>query len=178
MGSAHSRESAATTLTIVTECPICTCENVAGVRLGCEKSDHVLCFPCALRTVRGELGPRSTQVRCPLCLAATPAEVASLPTTTIAAVVTWSRRPRVTPAMTSDLRPVSEEESARFFQKHATSRVDPPPMHSVPVDPSLPQGLFKRCPQCGTGVIRARGHHCHHISPAKGSERGGCLNCG
>ena len=29
------------------------------------------------------------------------------------------------------------------------------------------------CPGCGTGVVHARGHHCHHISPGTG-----CLTCG
>jgi len=34
-------------------------------------------------------------------------------------------------------------------------------------------GQHKTCPGCGIGILRERGHHCHHIAPGTG-----CPSCG
>ena len=149
-------------------CPVCADDgpSLPGVRTGCGVSigsvPHSLCLSCALRHVRAELIPGARTVRCPQCIVDRSA--GALTVAAVAEIAAWSRLAG-RPDATGPLRPLSDDELARHSAMVAAES-------RRAVEEALPAGLFKRCPSCGTGVIRARGHHCHHISPGTG-----CLNC-
>ena len=167
-------------------CAICASDGLPGVRTGCGASaggaPHALCLSCALRHVRAELLPGAKAIRCPQCLADRGS--GALSAAAVAEIAAWSRIAGRADAV-GPLRPLSDDELARH-----TAMVS-----AAAVEDALPTGLFKRCPNCGTGVVRARGHHCHHseaeerdeeeegavlhpsLCPPAVSPGTGCLNC-
>ena len=141
-------------------CPVCADDGspaLPGVRTGCGTTaaggaQHALCLSCALRHVRAELLPGATAIRCPQCLADRGS--GTMTVAAVAEIAAWSRLPG-RPDATGPLRPLSDDELARHAAMVAAEE-------RRAREAALPEGLFKRCPSCGTGVIRARGPHCHH----------------
>lgn len=162
------------TLHLTHPCPVCfDDEHPAGVSMGCGSGEHALCMPCALRSVRGELLPGAIVVRCMPCLSS--GATRAINPTAVREIALWSRSARADAV--NDLRLMSDDELARFSAIHSrASRGDASRTISTTPDTlerGIPTGLYKLCPNCGTGVQRPRGHHCHHISPGSG-----CANCG
>jgi hypothetical protein len=158
---------------IIEECPVCRDDDVAGVAMGCGSAaaagsvPHALCMPCALRLLRAELTPDARLLRCAVCLASAPPAARPVGEAAFAEVAAWSRVPGRAGAA-GDLRPMSDGELARFArlveaQAQAAAR--------AARENALPEGTFVRCPGCGTGVQKPRGHHCHHVSPGTGCAK-------
>ena len=156
-------------------CPLCGCDTTPSLSLRCTAPSahsqfpkpHAVCMRCALNVVRSELTPVAKCVRCPLCVGDGVLGV-PLSEAALLEMAAWSRVPGRPDAMGA-LRPLSDDELVRaraIFSAAAAAIAAaaalPPPEH-----------LFKRCPGCGQGVQKPRGHHCHHISPGTG-----CAGCG
>jgi hypothetical protein len=156
----------------VTECPVCFSDNEDSVNLGCPLA-HVICLGCALRTIRSELTPEATMVRCPCCRVSQPPVETPMSEAAVDEVAAWSRHPTLGPRSDGDLRPLGPGELARFAQIEAERCA------AASEAAPLPEGVFKRCPgrhadgsPCGEGIQHPRGHACHHIKPGTG-----CPSC-
>ena len=166
---------------VVPECPLCAERGVHGVDLGCA-AGHALCMECILRTIRLELAPGSTMVRCPCCRVGPPPP-ADVPVAeaAVAEVAAWSASAaREAGAALGALRPLGADELARFARIEAARRAREEAARRAETEAALPEGAFKRCPghhaggaPCGEGIQHPRGHACHHIKPG-----GGCPSCG
>ena len=162
---------------VLAECPLCLDEGAPGVALGCP-GGHEVCNTCALRTVRAELVPGATMVRCPRCLhgggAAAAAPVAEA---AVAEVAAWSADPSRVATAVGDLRALGPDELARFArveaERRARAEAEAARRAAEAAAAPLPEDAFKRCPGCGEGIQHPRGHACHHIKPGTG-----CPTCG
>lgn len=158
-------------------CPICAGDDMPLLTSGCGSSSgsaHAACFPCSLRHVRLELTPGAQRVRCPQCLA--DGLNGDMSEETLAAVAAWSRQPGREDA-TGAMRPLPEgplfhAALAESDRPHASSGDDASDGIGMAEEAVL-SGEHKQCPGCGIGILRERGHHCHHVAPGTG-----CPGCG
>ena len=170
---------------VVPECPVCAACDSPGVRLGCA-AGHALCLECLLRTVRSELTPGATMVRCPVCRATAPPVHAPVAEAAVAEVAAWSASPARTgglaaAAAAGPLRPLAADELvARFARIEADRARQSEAAQRAEAEAALPEHAFKRCPgrradgaPCGEGIQHPRGHACRHIKPGSG-----CPTCG
>lgn len=169
-------------------CPICADDEVLLITTNCGFADsHAACHSCLLRHIRSELVPNATCVRCPQCLAN--GRISAVSEETLAAVAEWSRRPD-RPSPVGVLRPLPEGPLFRAANAAAdletrelcdsvaamalvgTTSTEAEASTGSTIQESL-SGQHKTCPGCGIGILRERGHHCHHIAPGTG-----CPSCG
>ena len=162
-------------------CPVCDRPDSAmpSLPLRCRKA-HAMCMECALHTLRQELKPTAVCIRCPVCLAADAPNAPPKPVDlgAVLELAAWSRSSaRPAAPASSALRPMGDEEVMRVREISARSAAAAAAAAAAASAPAQeappPEHLFRRCPGCGTGVQKPRGHHCHHISPGTG-----CTNCG
>ena len=160
-------------------CPICAGDDASLLASGCGSSAgsaHAACLACLLRHVRLELFPGAQRVRCPQCLA--DGLRGDMSEGALDAVAAWSRQPGRADA-TGELRPLPEgplfhaalAESDRPRPSSGDDAGDGTEKDEDSEDVLI--GAHKQCPGCGIGILRERGHHCHHVAPGTG-----CPGCG
>lgn len=162
----HGAMTAGGQAVLLRECPICADDGgaVPGMVIG--SCGHALCYPCGLRSLRHAMAPGASSAPCPSCVAERRqgGALGVFTPPSVDALAAWSRSPaNGRPA--GDLRPLSGDEIARF---HRIAQRPLSTQHQLP---------GKRCPCCGTAVVRPRGHACHHIRACPGCRAEFCYAC-